>query len=266
MASTHDSPESPLPREHAGRRVLVTGAASGIGLAIARAFSEAGARLILLDRDGERLSSVARELGAELALAARVDREDEVLDAFSQIDKALGGPDVLVNNAGVAANKPSLDLTGDDWRACMGVNLDGVFFCSREAGRRMVAQGSGVILNLASLYAVLGGAERLAYAASKSAVAMMTKVLAVEWAERGVRVNALAPGYIATPFLEKLFEQGRLERSGIEARTPMGRLGRPEEVADLALFLASDRAAYITGQVVGVDGGWTANGFQRTGR
>ena len=251
--------------EIAGYRTLVTGAGAGIGRCIALAAARAGARLAILDLDGGRAGPVAEEaaaLGAEaIALAGSVAEASDVERAFEAMDRAFGGIDLLVNNAGIAGNKPALELTEAEWERALAVNLTGVFLCARAAGRRMCAQGSGVILNMSSMYGVVAAPDRLAYCATKSAVAMMTKVLAIEWAEHGVRVNAIAPGYVETDLVRDLAAAGRIDLARLTARTPRGRLTTPEEVADLALFLASPRAAAITGQVVGIDGGWTAYGY-----
>ncbi|HYF06922.1 MAG TPA: SDR family NAD(P)-dependent oxidoreductase [Acetobacteraceae bacterium] len=247
-----------------GMRVLVTGAASGIGLATARALAAAGARVALLDRDGEGAARVAGALpgGPHLALAASVADAAQVGAAFRALDAAWGGLDALVNNAGIAANCPTLELSDEAWRGAVGVNLDGVFFCAREAGRSMVAsRRGGAIVNLGSIYSVVAAPNRLAYVATKAAVAMMTKALALEWAPHRIRVNGVAPGYVDTPLVRALAAEGRIDVAALERRTPLGRLATPDEVADAILYLLEPRAAYITGQILGVDGGWTANGY-----
>lgn len=246
-----------------GLRVLVTGAAAGIGLATANALATRGALVAVLDRDGDAAAREATALpgGPHLSLAASVDDPAQVAAAFAALDAAWCGLDALVNNAGVSSNCPTLDLTHAEWRRAMGVNLDGVFFCAQEAGRRMAQAGRGAIVNLGSIYSLVPAPNRLAYVASKSAVAMMTRALALEWAPLGIRVNAVAPGYVETDLVRTLAAAGRIDLSIVARRTPLGRLAQPEEVADAIVYLLEPRAAYITGQVLGVDGGWTANGY-----
>lgn len=245
-----------------GSRVLITGGAAGLGLAMAEAFARQGCRLALFDIDRDALDSAVAGLPAgTVGHCGSVADADAVAEAFARADAAFGGVDVVINNAGLAMNVPTLELTAEAWQKTLDVNLTGVFLCCQAAAGRMIAQGSGVIINLASMYGVVAAPERLAYCATKSGVAMMTKSLAVEWAGRGVRVNALAPGYVKTALVERLVEDDRLDERALTARTPLGRMGTVEEVADLAVFLASDKARYITGQVVGIDGGWTAYGY-----
>ncbi|MNN10665.1 2-dehydro-3-deoxy-D-gluconate 5-dehydrogenase [compost metagenome] len=173
----------------------------------------------------------------------------------------FGRIDVLLNNAGIAMNRPTLELSADDWRRAIDINLNGVFYCAQAAGRRMVAQGGGVILNTASMYGLSAAPERAAYCGSKAAVVMLTKVLAIEWAKSNVRVNAIAPGYVQTALVDQLVRDGRMDLDALTARTPAGRLAQPEEIAGVALFLAADAAAFINGQTLVADGGWTAYGY-----
>lgn len=254
-----------MSRRFADRRALVTGGAAGIGLATARALAAEGARLALLDIDAPRLDETAGELrgtGAEVhALAASVADPDAVRAAFAELDSRWGGLDILVNNAGVIGKRAALDLTDEAWSRVMRINLDGVFYCAREAGRRMVAQGSGAIVNLGSIYSLVAAPERLAYCASKAAVAAMTKVLAIEWAAHGVRVNAVAPGYVETDLIAAAVRAGEIDTVPLARRTPVGRLARPDEIARAILFLLDPANAYVTGHMLAVDGGWTAYGY-----
>jgi NAD(P)-dependent dehydrogenase (short-subunit alcohol dehydrogenase family) len=246
-------PLSTVPRQ--GLRVLVTGAAQGIGRAIAEGFCAHGAKVLLQDRD-------AIDTLPEDAIAHRGDAADpaDIEAAFAAADAAWGGVDVVVANAGVAAKIPAFEITPERWRQIMALNLDGVFFTAQAAGRRMVAQGSGLILALGSIYSVTAAAERSAYCATKAGVAGMMRALACEWAPHGVRVNTIAPGYVETGLIRAVVARGGLDTGVIAGRSPQGRLGTPDEVAGLALFLASPAAAHITGAVLPVDGGWLANG------
>jgi len=243
------------------KRVLITGGAAGIGYAIAEAFAKQGCRIALFDVDEAGLERALNSLPGAVGKHGSVTDSDAVNAAFTLTDEAFGGVDIVVNNAGISMNKPTLELSLQEWQKALDINLTGVFLCCQAAARRMVPQRSGVILNISSIYGVVAAPNRLAYCATKSAVAMMAKELAIEWAEHGIRVNALAPGYARTALVEQLVEAQRIDDRALAKRTPLGRLATAGEIADLAVFLASDKARYITGQVVGIDGGWTAYGY-----
>lgn len=236
-------------------RVLVTGGARGIGRAIADAFAAQGARICILDRDG-----VPDAPAGWLCVTGNVADEAEVETAYAAMDAAWGGVDVALANAGFAMNTPTIDLPVEAWRRIVDVNLTGAFLTAQAAGRRMLRDGSGLILFTSSLYGTVGGADRAGYCATKAAVANLARALACEWGPQGVRVNALAPGYTETTMVTDLIAQGRLDRDRLTTRAPLRRLVRPEEVAALACFLASPAASAITGAVLAVDAGWNANG------
>lgn len=265
QAPAHD-PARRYP-ELAGKAVFVTGAASGIGLAMAKAFAVNGAHLALFDINAQALDSARQalldafpELQVE-TIAGSITDEQLVEAAIARTVQRFGAIDVVLNNVGVAMNRPTLELSGADWRRAIDINLNGVFYCAQAAARHMVAQGSGVILNTASMYGLAAAPERAAYCASKAAVVMLTKVLAIEWASANVRVNAIAPGYVQTALVDQLVQEGRMDLDALTARTPCARLAQPEEIAGIALFLASDAAGFINGQAIVADGGWTAYGY-----
>lgn len=252
-----------------GKSVLITGGASGLGLAFAEAFAANGAHLTLLDINSEGLARVSENLktanpgiGVGTACGSTTD-EVAVEAAFAQAVSRFGRIDVLLNNAGIGMVKPTLELSAAEWRNIVDINLTGVFLCAKAAGKYMTRQGCGVILNMASMFGVSAAPQRAGYCSTKAAVVALTKVLAVEWAQFGVRVNALAPGFTGTALVNELARAGKIDLERLKKGTPMGRLGEPGEIAELALFLASDNAAFITGQAFVADGGWTANGFLR---
>lgn len=244
-----------------GQTVVITGGARGIGLACAQAFAGEGARIALIDIDQRALDAACATLHATGARAlpvhASVIEPDAVADAFAAIDAEYGRIDVLINNAGVSANKPTLEVTPDEWRRAVDINLNGVFFCAQAAGRRMVAAGAGSIVNVSSMYGVVAAPDRAAYCATKGGVVMLTESLAVEWGPHNVRVNALAPGYIDTTLLRDLQTRGRLSIDRLVARTPLRRLGTAEEIAAMAVFLGGPQSAFMTGHTLVADGGWS---------
>lgn len=252
--------------DFSGRTALVTGAAAGLGLAMARAFSQAGARLVLFDLDAEGVEKAAAELNAErpglaTAMAGSITDKEAVEAACAKAIEISGRLDVVMNNAGISGNAPSLDLDEQVWRRAIDVNLTGCFLVAQAAGRVMAEHGGGSIVNTASMYGVVAAPERAAYCAAKAGVVALTKVLAIEWAGRNIRVNAIGPGYVRTALTETLAAQGRLDLDVINRRVPSGRLGTPEEIAAASLFLASDASAYVTGQTLVADGGWSSYSY-----
>jgi NAD(P)-dependent dehydrogenase (short-subunit alcohol dehydrogenase family) len=231
------------------RVVVVTGGMQGIGAAIAEAFSALGDRVAILDvqEDAPYVCDVGDRAAVEQAVAA--------------VESDLGPVKVLVNNAGINPIGPSETFPEELWRRSMSVMLDGVFFCAQSAGARMLDRGRGSIVNIASINATEAFPQRAAYCAAKAGVKALTEVLAVEWADRGVRVNAIAPGIVKTPLVAKVIEEGLVDEGLYVRRTPVGRLGRPEEIAHAAIFLASDESGFITGTTLVVDGGWSAFGW-----
>jgi NAD(P)-dependent dehydrogenase (short-subunit alcohol dehydrogenase family) len=243
-----------------GRVALVTGGGSGIGRASAHALAQAGAQVAVSDVDEDAARAVAGEIGRGEAHRLDVADEAGVKAVVGAIMGRHGRIDILVNNAGLGARMPTVELPTERWRHVLAVNLDGSFFCAREAGRHMVAAGRGAVVNVASIMGLVGGAHypNLAYHSAKGALVNFTRALACEWAAHGVRVNAVAPTFARTRLTEPLLaDQAMAQR--LIADTPIGRFAEPEEVAAAILFLASDAASMITGAILPVDGGWTAH-------
>jgi meso-butanediol dehydrogenase/(S,S)-butanediol dehydrogenase/diacetyl reductase len=239
-----------------GKRVVVTGGTSGIGEATSRRFLEEGAQVVALAVGEDEVSTAVRRIPG-LAAAVRCDVADEsqVADAFEGVDELLGGVDVLVANAGISIRKPFLEIEEADWRRVLDVNLTGVFHCAQQAARRMVTGHGGVILMTASTNGLTGHENYADYNASKAGVILLARTMALELAPK-VRVNAVCPGYVLTPMQKAEYTPEMLER--VNATIPLGRHAKPEELAALYAFLASEEGAYFTGAVISMDGGETA--------
>jgi len=247
-----------------GRTAAITGGASGIGLACARLLAEAGAKVLLLDRDADALASALRSLDGSAGALLDVANAEAVERCLAKMAADHGPLHVLVNNAGMAIRRPALELELEDWNAVVAVNLTGAFLCARAAARHMLvaepgSERGGAIVNTASIMGLSGGGlyPNISYQTTKGGLVNMTRALAVEWASRGIRVNAVAPTWTRTGFIGQLEAQPDL-MARIRAVTPLGRMAEPEEVAAAMLFLASPAARMITGQVLAVDGGFLA--------
>jgi 2-dehydro-3-deoxy-D-gluconate 5-dehydrogenase len=236
-----------------GRRALVTGGSAGLGRAMAEALVEGGARVAIAARS-DRVLSVAKEIGAAALQVDLADRQ-QALALVDRAVEALGGLDILVNDAGAQIRHPAEEFPLEDWDHVLAVNLDAVWILAQAAGRVMLAQKHGKIINVASLMSVFGGITIPAYAASKGGVAQLTKALANEWARHGVNVNAIIPGYMDTQLTEALV--GNPDREPlILSRIPAGRWGRPADMKGTLLFLASAASDYVHGTLIPVDGGY----------
>jgi NAD(P)-dependent dehydrogenase (short-subunit alcohol dehydrogenase family) len=241
---------------------LITGAGDGIGWAIAQRFAAAGCTVALADIDLAQASVRALQLGAgHFALGADVADEVGVLGMINDVVAQAGRLDILVNNAGIGdTHLPTLEQEVESFDRILKVHLNGTFLASREAARIMSDHGGGAILNLSSIAGITGLPRRNAYGAAKAGIIAMTRNMACEWASLGIRVNAIAPGFVGTALVRKLEAAGRIDRGKLERRIPLGRLAEPAEIAEAAWFLCSPAASYVTGAVLSVDGGWSAFG------
>ncbi len=240
-----------------GKNAIITGGARGIGEAIARVLARMGANVILWDVLADQAKATADKLAAEFKVKAAgqavdVTKADSVEAAVEAAVKEFGGVDILVNNAGVTRDGLIIRMKEEDWDLVLGINLKGVWQCTKSVGKVMLKARKGSIVNIASVVGVMGNAGQANYSASKAGVIGLTKTSAKEFASRGVRVNAVAPGYIRTAMTDKLTDD---QRKRMQDLIPLGELGTPEDVADAVAFLASDAARYITGQTINICGG-----------
>jgi len=249
------------------RRVaVVIGGTSGIGRAIAHGLAEAGADVVCSSRREEQVETAAVEIEKigrkTVRCVSDVGDRKSLENLLSETSSSLGKVDILVNSAGITKRAPSLELDDEDWTAILETNLNGTFRACKVFGKHMIENGYGRIVNIASLSTFVGLYEVAAYSASKAAVASLTKSLAIEWAKHGVNVNAIAPGVFRTALNEKLLDETPRGQEFL-MRTPMGRFGRVEELAGAAVFLASEAASFVTGEVLVVDGGFLASGVNQ---
>ena len=247
-----------------GETAIVTGSSKGIGKAIATAFAREGANVVTNSRSDDQATAAAAEIRAAVDGASILAVECDVTDPASVsalVDvtvEEFGSLNVMVNNAGMTIVGPAEEMNPEDWQQVIDVNLSGVFYGSQAAGRRMIEQGTGgAVVNISSMMGRQGLHGRAPYCAAKSGVDNLTRTLAVEWAEHGIHVNALAPGYVRTAITDQSMESAGYTTEDIRNRTPLERFGTPEEMAECALFLAS-RSNFVTGEVLTADGGWTA--------
>jgi 3-oxoacyl-[acyl-carrier protein] reductase len=248
-------------RRFEGKIVLVTGAGRGIGKSVAERFAREGAKLALVSNDESNLMETVKELEEHgrdiLPITVDVSDHDQVRAAVEQTVRRFGRIDILINNAGIAWEEPILDITPENWRKIIDVNLNGVFWTAQETAKVMVRQGEGVILNMASTNGLVGEAKYAHYNASKGGVVLLTKTMAIELGASGIRVNAVCPGYIQTPMSEAIDDPQFVEKY-VREKIPLGRVGKPKDVAGVFAFLASEDAAFVTGECLVVDGGQLA--------
>lgn len=249
-----------------GKIALVTGASRGLGRAIAEELAHAGADVACVATraaNAEETAAAVTTLGRRaLALGCRVERADDVTALFASVQQAWGAVDLLVNNAGISQPVPLLAMTEENWDLHMDVNVKSVFLCAQAAARQMKAAGrGGNIVNIGSILGQNAAPQTLGYCTSKAAVDHMTRVLAIELAKHRIRVNCIAPGYVKTDLIETLVHDGKMTYEAMEKRTPLRRLGTGSEIGKAVVYVASDDAAFMTGHVMVLDGGWTAYGY-----
>jgi len=243
----------------AGKAAIVTGGGSGIGKAIAAAFAREGAKVAICGRNARRLVQAASDIGPQcLALTADVSRSDEIARVVKQTLEKFERLDILVNNAGILLAGTAESLTDDQWEQTFNTNVRGVWQLSRAALPHMRKAGSGSIINIASVLSSLGARNRVAYAASKGAVLAMTRAMALDHAEENIRINCICPGIVETEMVAAFNLDAKARQQRLAAH-PMGRFGQPEDIAGLAVFLASDEARWITGAAFPADGGYSAH-------
>jgi NAD(P)-dependent dehydrogenase (short-subunit alcohol dehydrogenase family) len=239
-----------------GKVALITGASRGIGYGLAQALSAAGAKVAVAARSRSDLTDLAREIDG-LPVELDVADIDSIRRGVDTVVRELGTLDILVNNAGLGANHPAVEVTESDWDEMMAVNLKGLFFCCQAAGRHMLSKGYGRIINMSSQASLVGIRDHAVYCASKGGVNQLTRVLALEWSSRGITVNAVAPTFIYTPGTKERLDQPAY-LAGVLERIPAGRVGSIDDVSAAVIYLASEPAGLVTGTILPVDGGWTA--------
>lgn len=254
------------PASLAGRVAIITGACGGIGAAVARGFAASGCRLVITDLPGRELDRLEAELSDQgsrvLSLAADVTRPDEVEAVVNRAVSEFGNVDVLFNNAGIGVRKAFLDTSLDEWDQVISVNLKGAFLVAQAVARIMAGQGSGSIINTASIVSFVGRNNVSVYSASKAGLHALTRCMAMELGPYNVRVNSIAPGMVYSPFTAPFLDadQGR-RKASIGSTIPLGRVAVPDDLVGAVLYLASDAALYVTGASITIDGGWTAGTF-----
>jgi 3-oxoacyl-[acyl-carrier protein] reductase len=245
---------------------IITGASKGIGKAIAERYAKEGARVMLASRSLEVLEEIANQIkdsgGQASAMEVDVCDHDSIEDLVRRTVSEYSCLDIMVNNAGISSAHASVDLTPDIWDQAVKTDLYGVFYGCQSAARVMMNQAfGGCIINITSMYGISAVPMRAAYCASKAGANMLTRVLSSEWASHGIRVNAIAPGYIRTELVQDIIDRAILDTEAIEKRTPLGRMGEVRDIEGLAVYLAGDEASFVTGSIFTVDGGWTAYGY-----
>ncbi len=249
-----------------GTVAVVTGAGRGMGYHIALGLAKYGSDLVICSRTVPELEALKAEVKERYGRKVLVQKMD--VTKIAEIDamveaavKTFGRIDILVNNAGINIPQWAVEVTEEAWDKVIDLNLKGLFFCAQAVGKVMIRQNRGKIINISSQTGTVGIPQRAAYCSSKGGVDQLTKVLAIEWAPKKVRVNAIAPGYIRTELVQGVIDRGMLPIGAIEKRTPLGRIGEVDDLLGLAVYLASDESSFMTGSVINIDGGWEAYGY-----
>ena len=249
---------------------IVTGASRGLGKAIALELAAEGASIACLATRADNAAGVVAEIsaagGKARAYGCHVESSAEVTATFAQVQAEMGTVQIMVNNAGLSRPMATLDMTEENWDQQMDINAKSIFLCSQAAARQMQDQGGGAVINIGSILGRNAVPATLGYCASKAATDQMTRVMAIEWARLGIRVNCVAPGYVQTDLVDDLAQEGKLTLRDLERRTPLRRLGTAREIARAVVYLASADAAFVTGEVLVIDGGWTAFGYYQWGK
>jgi 3-oxoacyl-[acyl-carrier protein] reductase len=244
--------------------VIITGSSRGLGMAMAWGMAKEGAKIVISDINSERGKATTEELNKSGYLAefiyCNVLKKKEVEFLIQESLRIFSRIDVLINNAGLAKIGPIDTITEEDWDLCIGVDIKGVFLCTQEAVKIMKKQNSGCIINISSIHGLQGMPERGPYSVSKAGIVNLTSTLAAELGRWNIRVNCIAPGFTGTLGFHEMVAKGTVKLEELESRLPLGRIGLPEDIADAAVFLASDKSKYITGVTIPVDGGWLADG------
>lgn len=244
----------------ANKVAIVTGGGSGIGLSLSRVLVQAGVKVAIVDKDKAASQTAAEELRGNTesakAFYADISKESEVEQMVAAVEKEMGPIDILVNNAGINIRKKAMDFNLSEWEQIIKINLTGTFITSRAVAKGMIARRSGRIVNISSIASAIGLVDRAPYCASKGGVSQLTKVLAIEWAPYGITVNAIGPGYMNTPLIANLVEQPDF-KSQVRSQVPIGRIGETKDLHGIFLVLCSKAGAYITGQTIYIDGGWS---------
>jgi|AntAceMinimDraft_16_1070373.scaffolds.fasta_scaffold15353_3 3-oxoacyl-[acyl-carrier protein] reductase len=244
---------------------LITGSSRGIGKSIALQYAAEGAKVIVSATTLESAEKVANEIkrsgGEAFATAVDIANRDNVLAMYERIFNKYDHLDIVVNNAGISMTKSTIELTENDWDRTLDINLKGTFFSCQIVAKKMFAQREGCIINISSIWGSAAAPERAAYCASKWGVEGLSKVLAIEWASKGIRVNCIAPGYTYTDQIKELIERGIVKEGVFKKRIPLQRFASVKDIGNAAIFLASDEASYINGEVIRVDGGFNAFGY-----
>lgn len=246
-----------------GQTAIVTGASSGLGVTFAETLAEIGINVVIAARRYERLVKIAEELSNKynvrvIPVKTDVSQEEQVINMVNTATEKFGSLDILVNNAGIASLSPSIDMSLEEWKKVIDVNLTGVFLCARTVAREMINRKKGKIVNIASIYGAVGDIFHAAsYYASKGAVINLTRAFAIEWAPYKINVNAIAPGFFPSEMTAPIFQDEEASKH-ILSRTPLGRTGKPTDLKAALIYLATPASDYLTGQTIFVDGGWTA--------